>query len=279
MNDYEKKQAAKKAKFERLAAVRLAEADSKVGKGLEVIGRIPPGQPILTDHYSARGHRRDLSKSDALMRAGIEASKKSDYYSHKAAAVGTGGISSDDPQALDKLREQLAQLSKTQETMKAVNAIFRKHKEPEAREAAMRAYGLADNVITNILAPNRSLRAGRAGFASYELSNNSANMRRIEKRIEQLGLLQTRVSNDFTCEAFEYKEDKEENRVMFIFPGKPEKDVRELLSKNAFKWSPTRQAWVRMLTSAGIYAGKQVIKELTKAKTDGVQQAETDKGV
>ena len=42
-----------------------------------------------------------------------------------------GGISADDPDAVKKLTAKLEKLTKTQETMKAVNAYYRKHKSLE----------------------------------------------------------------------------------------------------------------------------------------------------
>ena len=45
----------------------------------------------------------------------------------KIRGVGTGGISSDDENALQKLREKLARHEREQEMMKAVNAFYRKH--------------------------------------------------------------------------------------------------------------------------------------------------------
>lgn len=43
-------------------------------------------------------------------------------------SIGTGGISTDDPQAIRKLEKKLADLEQSQETMKAVNAYYREHK-------------------------------------------------------------------------------------------------------------------------------------------------------
>ena len=45
----------------------------------------------------------------------------------KIRGIGTGGISSDDENALQKLREKLARHEREQEMMKAVNAFYRKH--------------------------------------------------------------------------------------------------------------------------------------------------------
>ena len=46
----------------------------------------------------------------------------------KIRSTGMGGISADDPQAVAKLEAKLAKLEAAQETMKAVNAYYRKHK-------------------------------------------------------------------------------------------------------------------------------------------------------
>ncbi len=46
----------------------------------------------------------------------------------KIRGVGQGGISADDPEAVQKLKAKLAGLEQDQEKMKAVNAYYRKHK-------------------------------------------------------------------------------------------------------------------------------------------------------
>ena len=52
---------------------------------------------------------------------------------------------------------------------------------------------------------------------------------------------------------------------MFEFTGKPDEQVRNVLKRNGFKWSPNRGAWVRQLNNAGIYAGEIVRKALDRA--------------
>ena len=46
-------------------------------------------------------------------------------------STGMGGISADDPDAVKKLTAKLEKLTKAQESMKAVNAYYRKHKSLE----------------------------------------------------------------------------------------------------------------------------------------------------
>lgn len=102
--------------------------------------------------------------------------------------------------------------------------------------------------------------AGRVGFASYALSNNSANMRRVERRIKELAANQSRVDKEEAGEGYTYREDAAESRVMFIFPGKPDEVTRKLLRAHGFKWSPSRDGkpWVRQLNSAGLYHARAI---------------------
>ena len=51
-------------------------------------------------------------------------------------------------------------------------------------------------------------------------------------------------------DGYTYREDADENRAMFLFDDKPDAAIRAVLKRHAFKWSPTRGAWVRMLNNA-----------------------------
>ena len=65
--------------------------------------RIPMGQPILTDHYSAIGHRNLIARAQKNIRKSIQEDKKSDFYSNRAESVeNSKAIYGDDPDALKK---------------------------------------------------------------------------------------------------------------------------------------------------------------------------------
>ena len=66
------------------------------------------------------------------------------------------------------------------------------------------------------------------------------------------------------AEGYTYREDPEENRVMFIFDGKPAENVRQLLKSHGFKWSPTRGAWVRQITGNALFAARCVRQGLAE---------------
>lgn len=91
--------------------------NSNANKTLE---RIPLGQPILVDHYSARGHRNLIARAQNNIRKSIEEDKKSEFYSNRASsAENSKAISSDDPEAIKKLEEKLERLKNEKETIKS----------------------------------------------------------------------------------------------------------------------------------------------------------------
>lgn len=254
-NEYKQRQEARR---ERLLE-RSEEARNKaksVFQQVNDLGRYcPPGQPILVGHHSERRHRSHLASMDRMDRKGFAEIEKSQELEKKAAAVGTGGIASDDPEAIDKLREQLSSLQAQQALMKAANAALRKSKTPEAKIQSLLNLGIPEAEAQQLIVP----RFGTdGGFPSYKLTNNNANIRRIKLRVEELEKMRAEPFENFECDDYTYCECDEEGRVLFTFPSKPSSDVRGILIANGFKWSPSREAWTRVLSSDAKSAGKYV---------------------
>ena len=263
-NTYEDKQAARKARYEELAEKNQARAGREFHKAdlREEVSGIPFGQPILVGHHSERRHRNAIERADNAMRRGIEADSKAGYYADKAASVGKSGISSDDPEAVTKLREKLATLEARQERMKDMNKAWRAfNKKPTAPATAklLAALGDSDRVLVERFTPEYSWQKGPA--ESFQLSNNNANMTRIKQRISDLErAASTEPAADIEGNWYRLIENVEENRIQLIFPGKPSANIRRDLKKNGFRWSPTNGAWQRHLTNAGRYAAKYFIE-------------------
>lgn len=94
------------------------EAKERYDKGSKIIEAIN-GQPLLIGHHSERRHRADLKRIDNNFRKANELQEKSDYYEQKAeAAKNNNAISSDDPEAIQKLERQLKALEKLREDTK-----------------------------------------------------------------------------------------------------------------------------------------------------------------
>lgn len=257
MNRYEVKQEARR---ERLlgaadkAQARASQAFQRADLREEASG-IPFGQPILVGHHSEGRHRRIIARAEAAMGRAVAESKRAEELRHKAASVGTGGISSDDPEAGDKLAEQVAKLEAKQARMKAANATIRKHAKAGrvAQMVALMDMGYPEVDAHKLVDPDL---CGRIGYPNYAISNNNANIRRLKARIPRVQAIQAaeEVSEQFGD--IEYRED--EGRVWLVFPGKPADAIRADLRSHAFKWSPTRGAWVRQMSDDARYQGRKI---------------------
>lgn len=172
----------------------------------------------------------------------------------KIRGVGTGGISSDDPQAVEKLEAKLAALEEHQETMKAANAAIRM-KDPAKGDAKLAELGYTTEDIAKLRAPDF---CGRIGYPAYALQNNNANIRRIRGRIAEL---KKRTEN--TPEGWEFDGGRvvvntTENRLQIIFDGKPDADIRTELKGEGFRWAPSQGAWQRQLTDNAMRAARRL---------------------
>lgn len=148
MSDYQAKIDAKRARYAELAekAAREARALSASSR------RIAQGcaEPIKVGHHSEARHRRDIDKSRSQMGRSVEAFEKAEYYARKAESYGSHGISKHDPDAIKKLEDELAKLTKRHDWLKAAK------------------------------------KSGDERVESYMLTNSSANIRRVKQRIEKL---------------------------------------------------------------------------------------------
>ncbi len=273
-NSYEAKQEARRARLEAAAdrAESRANAAYKRADMSEAATGIPLGQPILVGHHSEARHRRAITRADNAMRKSVAEDKRARELRAKAASVGTGGISSDDPDAIAKLQKQIDDAEALQKQMKAANQIVKKWAKKgvsgETEGPDFEAYHAALKVIvpaaTEKVAREFITRSmGSVGFAPYQLTNNGANIRRLKARVEQLKKAAARPTREHVCSGgVTITENVEENRVQITFPGKPDADTRSVLKSNGFKWVPSQGAWQRKLNNAGIHAARRIMAAL-----------------
>lgn len=179
----------------------------------------------------------------------------------KIRSVGTGGIRSDENDAIGKLEKKLKKLEENQELMKAANKAVRM-KDTEKGDQKLLEMGYSPYEINQLRTPDF---AGRIGYASFHLSNNNANIRRIKKRIEDLQAEQeSEAVEDQEHDGFTLHEDTGLMRIQFLFDDKPDEETRTILKSHGFRWSPKNKAWQRMLNRNGRSAAQQVISCIVK---------------
>ncbi len=162
-------------------------------------------------------------------------------------------ISSDDPNAIQKLQDKLEMCEKSQKYMKEVNAYYRKNGTCEGfpgMEAA-RAARLDESV-------RQAYSWDKQPFPSYALTNNSAEIRRLKQRIEKLTVNQEVGFVGWTFDGGEVVANSEENRLQILFDEKPDEQKRSALKGNGFKWLPSQGAWQRQLNDNAIYAASRM---------------------
>lgn len=155
-------------------ARRLAENTNRQNA---IAARVPSILIAGGSNFPVRKKEKQNQASDAAMKEWQEIQGLLD----KIRGTGKGGISADDPDAIQKLKLKLEGLERTQESMKAVNAYYRKHKTLEG------CPGLAPVQIEKLKSSMaRDWRKDPKPYPGSHLTNNNAMIRQTKKRIEEL---------------------------------------------------------------------------------------------
>jgi len=254
MNSYEQKRQEKKERLLAAADKARRESDSLYNTYHKMADVIPFGQPILVGHHSERGDRNYRARVENTMRKSIELDSKADYYEQRAKAIENNhSIFSDDPEATTKLSDRIAKLEQRQELMKAANKLVKKNDREGLSEL-----GFDDKVIDSLFKPDCF---GNLGFASYAITNNGANIRRLKQRMAELEKLSARQSSDTVVNDVTISANIEANRVQIFFPGKPDEEVRKELKANGFRWAPSEGAWQRHYNDYALQLAKNIVEK------------------
>ena len=239
---------------------------ANMNKGYEIDARVPSILIAGGSNFPTRKKEKQNAARDSNYREWQDIQGLLD----KIRSTGMGGISADDPQAVQKLEKKLESLEKSQETMKAVNAYYRKHKTldgcphlpPEELEK------LKANMASSWHLEDKP-------FATWALSNNSAEIRRVKDRIKSLSQQKEIGFVGWEFDGGKVEANTEANRLQIFFEDKPDEATREALKSNGFRWSPKAGAWQRQLTSNAYYAADYVkaIAPLTGEKPTELQRA------
>lgn len=158
-------------------------------------------------------------------------------------------ISGADPNAIEKLTKKLERLQEEHKDHLAANK--KAAAEVKAGRASY-AYGTFGAVTTN---------DGKE-LPTYFTDNESAEIRRIKGRIEQLQKQKENPAKTENGEGWSLYEDTDAGRICFEFDGKPAQEIINTLKSNGFRWSPSRKRWQRQNTDNGRRAADRVKENL-----------------
>ncbi len=238
---------------------------ANMNKGYEITARVPSIMIAGGSNFPVRKKEKQNAAADKNMQEFTEIQGLLD----KIRSTGMGGISADDPNAVSKLESKLAKLEALQETMKAVNAYYRKHKTLDG------CPHLSPEQIEKLKASmSGSYRANPKPFESYQLSNNNAEIHRLKDRITALTRRKELGYVGWEFDGGRVEANTADNRLQIFFDEKPDKEIREELKGNGFRYAPSAEAWQRQLNDNAIYAADRIkcIQPLTGERPTELQK-------
>lgn len=253
LNPYEEKKAARLARMRARADRIRVEASAAETSARAIADRIPFGQPILVGHHSEKRHRRDLDRIHRGFGKAHELAKEAEAVDRRAdRAERSGAVSSDDPDAIEKLRDKLASVERDRARMVQANRAVRS-RDPKR---ALAELGFSDSLVEKALTPDPM---GHIGFPPYALKNAAAEAARLRERIRLLEERKNRPAPE-TLFGLGVRIEESDNRVRVIFDAKPDEATRAELKRAGFRWSPTVGAWQRHASNAAWYEAKRIAR-------------------
>ena len=237
------------AKIDGLLDAYARKLAANMNKGNEITARVPSIMIAGGSNFPVRKKEKQNAAADKNMQEFNEIQGLLD----KIRSTGMGGISADDPNAVSKLESKLAKLEQAQETMKAVNAYYRKHKTLDGCPHLS-----AEQIEKLKEAMSGSYRANPKPFESYQLSNNNAEIHRLKDRITALTRRKELGYVGWEFDGGRVEANTTDNRLQIFFDEKPDKEIREELKGNGFRYAPSAEAWQRQLNDNAIYAADRL---------------------
>ena len=253
------------AKIDGLLDTYARKLAANMNKGYEITARVPSILITGGSNFPVRKKEKQNAAADKNMQEFNEIQGLLD----KIRSTGMGGISADDPDAVSKLESKLAKLETLQETMKAVNAYYRKNKTLDG------CPHLSTEQIEKLKASmSGSYRANPKPFESYQLSNNNAEIHRLKDRITALTRRKELGYVGWEFDGGRVEANTTDNRLQIFFDEKPDKEIREELKGNGFRYAPSAEAWQRQLNDNAIYAADRIkfIQPLTGERPTELQK-------
>ncbi|MDF1494550.1 hypothetical protein [Caproiciproducens sp. CPB-2] len=163
------------------------------------------------------------------------------YYNSKPSGA---------PQSAEALAGELNKCVELQETMKAVNAYWRKAGTcvgaPGITEA--QAKRLDEKIATTRYSWEKQ------PFSTYDLTNNNSKIKSLESKVKEAG----KGFEGWEFHGGRAEANTEINRLQLFFDERPGEKQRAVLKANGFKWAPSQDAWQRQLTDNAIYSAGRI---------------------
>jgi hypothetical protein len=239
--------------FERYRAGYRARYLKKLGSDARCISWMITGPSNFPTHRNEKRNRIAHKRLEEL----LEFRTRALSAIRKTLCPELRPIMSGDGDAQQRLRADIEEREKHQAHMKLVNSTIRKHlKQDKATKlSALLAVGLSQSQAESALTPDCF---GGIGFASFELTNNNANIKRMVGRLAVITRNQAAPVSERAGTFATVEDCPPENRVRLTFPGKPSEEIRTRLKRSGFRWTPSLGVWQAYRNSQTIQTAKEV---------------------
>lgn len=238
--------------LERLRAARY-QAFMATARSRELA---PPWSVVGPARYNE--HARPQRAQKMMSRAFEELNAAREMLAKRLRQHGSASsIRSDDDGAVAQLEAKIKAAGASQERMKAANKILRDSNTDEAWKIAQleSTCGIKEAYARELMKPDF---AGRIGFPGFKLSNNAANIRRMQDRVQALTAEARRETVTLAFPGGRVEDSAANCRVKVYFDEKPGADVIVRLKSHGFHWSYTNDCWQRLRNNAARHAASVV---------------------
>jgi type I restriction-modification system DNA methylase subunit len=158
---------------------------------------------------------------------------------------------------LEVLTKKVSDAKKNHEFMVKANVIIRKNIPDEQKIKEIQALApISEITIRKLLVPDF---AKRIGFADYVLTNDNANIKRMEERVKELEKKEVTALADVEFTGGVIHDAKDDDRIHIIFDKKPDETMIETLKGSGWRWAPSVGAWSRKRTDAAIDSARRIV--------------------
>ncbi len=158
-------------------------------------------------------------------------------------------------------RAKKTEAEKIQEWEKQVEALKARHEIMKKYNKGVLSYDeLPPDMKKHIDFIKRNYPQLKANFTGYKLTNNLANIKRLENQILLAQRTkETKKDTGFNFNGGHVSFDDVEIRYNIYFDNIPDVEIRTKLKQNGFKWSPKRKAWTRGAKTISIDKIKSIL--------------------
>lgn len=236
-------------KIDALLAAYVRRMADNINRRNEIGTRCPSVLVAGPANFPVRKKQKQNAASDKNM----EEYNEIQGILNKIRSVGTGGISGDDPNAREKIEKKIESLEALQNTMKAVNTYYRKHKTLDGCPDITPEQ--AHKIVADM---ERDWRSDPRPFEAYHLQNNNAEIHRLRERLAEMDAMSANPETGWAFDGGTVEICREDNRVRIFHDCKPDASTIAELKSHGFKWSPKAAAWQRQLTENAINAARRI---------------------